>query len=539
MSRVRRFLADGAAQRWLTLAATLAALAMIAGLVLVVVRISAAFFWPKPLVELTLEGGEVTLGEVWEREADPNAPGSTRIRLKVGNRDITGADFRWLQESRVRAARTPADAWLLERREYGNLYGTPLSLATPTATVAATDPHFRGLLAEAVERAGELVDDEASLLIAADRLHAPTAEVQRRLLAAERRNTDTAALAAELERAIAAENERVTPVLDRLVAVREQLTSASLTVRVATPEGPREKTLSLAGIVRAAPVNVMSLGAELALYLDRWAEFVLDRPREANTEGGIFPAIFGTALMVLLMTVAVVPLGVVTALYLNEYARDNALTRTVRLALANLAGVPSIVFGAFGLAFFVYIVGGGIDRFFFSDLLPTPTFGTGGILWASLTLALLTLPVVVVATEEGLQSVPQAVRDGARALGATRWQTIRRVVLPYATPGILTGTILAIARGAGEVAPLMVTGVVKLAPALAVDGSWPFLHLERKFMHLGFHIYDVGFQSPNVEAAKPMVYATVLVLLLLVVVLNLAAIALRNRQRRKLRGSAV
>jgi phosphate transport system permease protein len=229
----------------------------------------------------------------------------------------------------------------------------------------------------------------------------------------------------------------------------------------------------------------------------------------------------------------------VTAVYLNEYARDNAFTAAVRLALANLAGVPSIVFGAFGLGFFVYTVGGGIDRLLFSDSLPTPTFGTGGILWAALTLALLTLPVVVVATEEGLQSVPQAVRDGARALGATRWQTLRRVVLPYATPGILTGAILAVARAAGEVAPLMVTGVVKLAPTLPFDTTPPFLHLDRKFMHLGFHIFDVGFQSPNVEAAKPMVYATVLVLLVLVVVLNLAAIVLRNRLRKRLRGAAV
>jgi phosphate transport system permease protein len=243
--------------------------------------------------------------------------------------------------------------------------------------------------------------------------------------------------------------------------------------------------------------------------------------------------------MVLVMAIAVVPLGVMTAVYLNEYAREGAFTNTVRLALANLAGVPSIVFGAFGLAFFIYTLGGGIDRVFFSDTLPTPTFGTGGILWASLTLALLTLPVVVVATEEGLQSVPQAVRDGARALGATRWQTLRRVVLPYATPGILTGAILAVARGAGEVAPLMVTGVVKLAPNLPFDSTLPFLHLERKFMHLGFHIYDVGFQSPNVEAAKPAVYAAALVLLALVVVLNLAAILLRNRLRRRLRSAAV
>jgi len=354
--------------------------------------------------------------------------------------------------------------------------------------------------------------------------------------AAQRRSEDTRALDARLTAARKDEDEAARTILQGLTRTRERLARGSVLMR--TADG-REVRIALSAVVRAVPVNTLTTPRKVGLYLGRWWEFLAAEPRESNTEGGIFPAIFGTALMVLLMTVAVVPLGVITAVYLNEYAGEGAFTAAVRLALANLAGVPSIVFGAFGLAFFVYTLGGGIDRLFFSKVLPTPTFGTGGILWAALTLALLTLPVVVVATEEGLQSVPQAVRDGARALGATRWQTLRRVVLPYAAPGILTGAILAVARGAGEVAPLMVTGVVKMAPSLPFDAVPPFLHLERKFMHLGFHIYDVGFQSPNVEAAKPTVYAAVLVLLVLVVVLNLAAIVLRNRLRRKLRGSAV
>jgi phosphate transport system permease protein len=353
---------------------------------------------------------------------------------------------------------------------------------------------------------------------------------------ARRRGADTRELDARLAAAQASEERANRPAMERLVEVREALAHGKLVM--ATAEG-REKAVLVSAIVRAVPENALSGRQKLGLYITRWGEFLTGQPRESNTEGGIFPAIFGTALMVLLMTIAVVPLGVVTAVYLNEYAREGPFTNAVRLALANLAGVPSIVFGVFGLAFFVYTLGGSIDRLFFSDVLPTPTFGTGGILWASLTLALLTLPVVVVATEEGLLAVPQAVRDGARALGATRWQTLRRVVLPYAAPGILTGAILAVARGAGEVAPLMLTGVVKLAPAMPFDRIPPFLHLDRKFMHLGFYIYDVGFQSPNVEAGKPMVYAVVLVLLVLVVVLNLAAITLRNRLRRKLRGSAV
>jgi phosphate transport system permease protein len=267
--------------------------------------------------------------------------------------------------------------------------------------------------------------------------------------------------------------------------------------------------------------------------------FLFTQPREANTEGGIFPALFGTVLLVLLMSVAVVPLGVVTAVYMTEYARPGVLLRMANQAVNNLAGVPSIVFGMFGLAFFVYEVGGTIDDLFFSDRLPTPTFGTGGVLWASLTLALLTVPVVVVATREGLLAVPQSWRDGSLALGATKWQTLKKIILPASMPGILTGLILAVSRAAGEVAPLMLTGAVKLAPSLPVDGVRPFLHLQRKFMHLGFHIYDVSMQSPNVEAAKPMAFATTLVLLGLVVLLNLAAIIVRRRLRRAYRGQVV
>ncbi len=264
----------------------------------------------------------------------------------------------------------------------------------------------------------------------------------------------------------------------------------------------------------------------------------MDEPREANTEGGIFPAIFGTVMMVFLMSLAVVPLGVMAALYLREYAKQGPLVRTVRIAVNNLAGVPSIVFGVFGLGFFVYFVGGAIDRVFFPEALPTPTYGTGGILWASLTLALLTVPVVIVAAEEALAAVPRSMREASLAMGATRFQTILRVVLPAAAPGILTGLILAMARAAGEVAPLMLTGVVKLAPELPLDGFFPFFHLDRKFMHLGFHIYDVGFQSPNVEAAKPMVYTATVFLLLIVVLMNITAIAVRNHLREKYKTGA-
>jgi phosphate transport system permease protein len=221
--------------------------------------------------------------------------------------------------------------------------------------------------------------------------------------------------------------------------------------------------------------------------------------------------------------------------YLREYAKQGPLTRVIRIAVNNLAGVPSIVYGVFGLGFFVYFLGGNIDDLFYPEAKPAPVFGTPGIIWAALTLAILTLPVVIVSTEEGLSRIPRALREGSLALGATKLETLWKVVLPMSSPAMMTGLVLAIARAAGEVAPLMLVGVVKLAPNLPLDGNAPFLHLDRKFMHLGFHIYDVGFQSPNVEAARPLVYATSLLLVLVIIALNLTAIQIRNRLREKYR----
>jgi phosphate transport system permease protein len=333
-----------------------------------------------------------------------------------------------------------------------------------------------------------------------------------------------------LENEIAALQEEYNQHEKTLEALREKGNAYQLALL--TVEG-RAKTLSLLEIVRAFQPNQMSWIEKAGLYLARTWEFFSDEPREANMEGGVFPAIFGTVLMVLIMSIAVVPLGVLTAIYMREYAKQGPFVRTLRIAVNNLAGVPSIVFGIFGLGFFVYAIGGSIDKLFYPEALPTPTYGTGGIFWAALTLALLTVPVVIVTTEEGLAAVPSALREGSLALGATKFETLWRVLIPSASPAILTGLILAMARAAGEVAPLMITGVVKLAPSLPLDGHFPYLHLDRKFMHLGFHIYDVGFQSPNVEASLPMVYATTLLLILIVLMLNLTAILLRNRLRRR------
>jgi phosphate transport system permease protein len=297
----------------------------------------------------------------------------------------------------------------------------------------------------------------------------------------------------------------------------------------------REVDIPLSKVVRAYRPNAMGMMDKIGFYIVKLWEFVSDDPREANTEGGIFPAIFGTVMMVILMSIFVTPFGVIAAVYLREYAKQGPLTRLIRIAVNNLAGVPSIVYGVFGLGFFVYFLGGSIDQLFFPEALPAPTFGTGGLFWASLTLAILTLPVVIVATEEGLSRIPRSIREGSLALGATKAETLWRTVLPMSSPAMMTGLILAVARAAGEVAPLMLVGVVKLAPSLPLDGNAPFLHLDRKFMHLGFHIYDVGFQSPNVEAARPLVYATALLLVVVIILLNLAAIGIRNHLREKYR----
>jgi len=504
------------------------------------------YFWPAPLVQLELRDGRKLLGEVHDVEPisvdEQTAAGVSRerLQLKVGNRDLVGADFLWVKEADVAARSVPADALLLERLEWGNFFGYGVEIRRGEAVIAAGG--------EAVWRAlGGLLrakDRERDAIRALERGAIGDVNFAIERLRLERRRLELADLPAS-QRAVAeaAVDERVKErqseyqlLAERLFKMREALLAETLVMTAA--DGTR-KEIPVGNVVRAVRPNAMSGGAKVALYASRAWEFVAGDPRESNTEGGIFPAIFGTVMMVFLMAFAVVPFGVLAALYLREYAKQGPLVRAVRIAVNNLAGVPSIVFGVFGLGFFVYVVGGSIDRLFFAEALPTPTYGTGGILWAALTLALLTVPVVIVATEEGLASVPRVVREGSLALGATKFETIWRVVVPAAAPGILTGVILAMARAAGEVAPLMIVGMVKLAPTLPLDHHFPFVHLERKFMHLGFHIFDVGFQSPNVDATKPLVFATAFLLIVAVTLLNLVAISIRNHLRRKYAGSAV
>ena len=428
----------------------------------------------------------------------------------------------------------PIRAMAVERLEWGNFYGELRQVMEAGQLVAdaGEDPDAAwAALDERIDRARSLREQIHQL---------ERGDIGRinygmeRLRLKERRLQLKGRLDAEAQAGLAAERSRLDleykAMQGQLAELYGEINRDSFSAELA--DG-RVVTLPVAKVVRAYQPNAMGVFGKLAHYLTKLWEFLSTEPREANTEGGVFPAIFGTVMMVLLMSVMVTPFGVLAAVFLREYATQGIVTRTIRVAVNNLAGVPSIVYGVFGLGFFVYFLGGELDALFFPESLPRPTFGTPGLLWASLTLALLTLPVVIVATEEGLARIPRSVREGSLALGATRAETLWRVVLPMASPAMMTGLILAVARAAGEVAPLMLVGVVKLAPTLPVDGNYPYVHLDQKFMHLGFHIYDVGFQSPNVEAARPLVYATALLLVLIIALLNFAAVALRNRLRER------
>jgi phosphate transport system permease protein len=503
-------------------------LLMIFGLIgLIVVRASAAF-WPAPLVQITTPEGPVLGEQVGEETATHED--SAKLQFRVGNRDIYGQDFRWIEASAISEKSYPLKAAVIERQEGGQFLGFVARVTQEGRSLAEGDS-TAAALSELLPGAKQLAKQVRVLeKDRVGRLNAELEEVQ-----TDRNTREGKGLSvSDLDTKEASLRNAFTALQTELDTLRAKAEAVKVTLQ--TVDG-KEKEIPLSAVVRVTYPNAQGPIGKMGTLLARVWEFLSADPREANTEGGVFPAIFGTVMMVILMSILVVPLGVMAALYLREYAKDGLLLRMVRVAVNNLAGVPSIVFGVFGLGFFVYTLGGSLDALFFSNKLPTPTFGTGGILWASLTLALLTVPVVIVATEEAIATVPRSLREASLALGATKWQTIRNVVIPGAMPGILTGLILAMARGAGEVAPLMLTGVVKLAPSLPVDGQFPFMHLDRKFMHLGFSIYDTGFQSPNSEAAKPMVFMTTLLLLAVVVVLNLFALRLRTRLRAKLGGS--
>lgn len=532
---------------WLNAGAVSISVIMVVGLLSLIAVRGLGHFWPASVIEAELiaqDGSQrVIAGEIVQTENVPAAqlisagvelPGdmefATRYLLKVGNRDVNGSDFAWELDRHMKDQRYPEQLMVLERREWGNFYGY-LDAVKKDGEIIATGDDAGPQLAELMNRVLSIYDqiydiekgDIGTINHGIERLRLKERGLELEGEISAQDQADIAAQRAEFD----AEYEDIQA---RLGGLYQAFNRDSLIAR--TVDGHKLE-ISLAKVVRVYQPNQMGLIDKIGFYFAKLWEFVADDPREANTEGGIFPAIYGTVLMVMLMSVFVTPFGVVAAVYLREYAKQGLLTRTIRIAVNNLAGVPSIVYGVFGLGFFIYFLGDEIDQLFFPEALPAPTFGTPGLLWASLTLALLTVPVVIVATEEGLSRIPRAVREGSLALGATKAETLWRIILPMSSPAMMTGLILAVARAAGEVAPLMLVGVVKLAPSLPLDGNYPFLHLDQQFMHLGFHIYDVGFQSPNVEAARPLVYATALLLVMVIGALNLAAVAIRNRLREK------
>jgi ABC-type phosphate transport system permease subunit len=624
-------LAQGESQVWLTGGALFFCLTMIVGLLALIVAQGAPTFWPLAVVQIETKAGRTYAGEVSRIEhynptqrdfaeelpgiAVAGAPTDKRVQrrlIRTENFEVSGLHFVWVSEFAVEKETRPEWMVVFERLENGRFYGVPTGYflageqkaAEPAEAWEFYQQHHsaaRGLWRQRrrLERVdiGRLDTQEENA-----RLHVRSAELRY-----GEASTQAEAARGELTQLQEQLTERRAELQNQIAELQTEADKFQLLVRTATGE---EVPINLEQIVRAYPANQLGFFGKLGIYLSRWWEFLSAEPRNVNTEGGVFPAIFGTVAMTLIMSLLVAPFGVLAALYLREYARGGLVVSMIRIAINNLAGVPSIVFGVFGLGFFIYQIGAFVDggpanarlpilpapswflllgtlavfavaafacgilgmstraaeastvkrwlsrgavvlwllttlaavtviatspffHGFFAASLPNPTFGQGGILWAALTLSLLTLPVVIVATEEALAAVPNSMREGSYACGAGKWQTIRRIVLPHALPGILTGMILAMSRGAGEAAPLMLVGALKFAPKLPIDTEAPFIHADRPFMHLAFHIFDLGFHSPNSEAAKPTVYTTALLLITIVAVLNVAAVWLRARLRKQ------
>jgi ABC-type phosphate transport system permease subunit len=634
-------LAQGESMVWLTGGALFFCLTMIVGLLALIIAQGAPTFWPQPVVQIETRSGNIYAGEVSRTErfvptasdlredipadaaASEEVPVATateeektavRRLIRTENFELTGSHYFWVSDFAIKNESRPEWLVVFERTENGRFYGIPRGFVSegaeqttePAEAWALFQEHHAEARANWRERR-RLEQFEIGRIDAREenaRLAVRSAEL--RYGESSNQAKTAAERLADLQQKLAGEREELLAKIQELQAASDKY---QLLVKTATGE---PTAIKLEQIVRAYPANQLGYVGKLGIYFARWWEFLFAEPRNTNTEGGVFPAIFGTVAMTLIMSLLVAPFGVLAALYLREYAKSGIVVSLIRIAINNLAGVPSIVFGVFGFGFFVYQVGAFIDGgpknarlpilpspawfallgglavlavgafvcglmglssraaeasfakrmmgrasvalwlavtvsvvaliatspFFnglFAPSLPNPTFGQGGILWAALTLSLLTLPVVIVATEEALAAVPNSMREGSYACGAGKWQTIRRIVLPHAMPGIMTGMILAMSRGAGEAAPLMLVGALKFAPKLPIDLEAPFVHANRPFMHLAFHIFDLGFHSPNSEAAKPTVFTTALLLISIVAILNIAAVWLRAKLRKQFR----
>ena len=555
MMQFTKWTSSGRPWIWLNAAAIAISILMVVGLVSLLAVRGLGYFWPNDVMQARYSssdsvGNELSMqvvGEVVEIESVPssqviaagikiseNQELIQRVLLKQGNRDVFNEDFIWLLDDSIEDIQYPPELVALERQEWGDFYGKLHQLKENGILVGSADnseaikwSDFLARLERVYSIRGQIIEIEKAEIqginYRTNQLRLDVRELEISGDMTEQRRQQLASQRQVLQSEYEIQRQRLLRLNDQIMRDDAEFIIA----------GGEIVAIKFAAIVRAYRPNQLSTAGKFKVFLSKLGEFLSAQPREANTEGGVFPAIFGTVMMVLLMSVFVTPFGVIAAVYLREYAKQGITTRIIRISVNNLAGVPSIVYGVFGLGFFIYIIGGEIDQFFYSEALPAPTFGTPGLLWASLTLALLTLPVVIVATEEGLARIPRSVREASLALGATKFETLWRVVLPMASPAMMTGLILAVARAAGEVAPLMLVGVVKLAPSLPLDGNYPYLHLDQKFMHLGFHIYDVGFQSSNIEAAKPLVFATAFLLVAVIATLNLSAVSLRNHLREK------
>ncbi|MFT6093748.1 MAG: phosphate transport system permease protein [Pseudohongiellaceae bacterium] len=552
--RFSKWTSSGRPWIWLNAAAIAISILMVVGLVSLLGVRGLSYFWPSDVMQAHYISSEPAdsrlsmeiIGELVESETVPSSQLAAagieglesqevvrRFLLKQGNREFFNADFIWLIDDFVEDVQYPSELVTLERLEWGNFYGK-LRLIKENGAVIASESadavnwkEFSQRLERVHSIQGQIIEIEKTQI---QEINYRTNQLRLQVREIELSGDMTAVMSQRLGRQREVLQSEYEIARQELLRLNDEILRDEADFIVA---GGEIVTIKLASIVRAYRPNQLSAFGKFKVFLSKIGEFLSAEPREANTEGGVFPAIFGTVMMVMLMSVFVTPFGVIAAVYLREYAKQGITTKIIRIAVNNLAGVPSIVYGVFGLGFFIYIIGGEIDQLFYSESLPAPTFGTPGLLWASLTLALLTLPVVIVATEEGLARIPRSVREASLALGATKFETLWRVVLPMASPAMMTGLILAVARAAGEVAPLMLVGVVKLAPSLPLDGNYPYLHLDQKFMHLGFHIYDVGFQSSNIEAAKPLVFATAFLLVAVIAALNLSAVSLRNHLREK------
>ncbi|EKN3488664.1 TPA: phosphate ABC transporter permease PstA [Yersinia enterocolitica] len=546
----KKWFASGSPWIWLTAGAVSISLLALLGVVLLLAGQGMRYFWPSPVyvfeLKQTAAGPVRVIGEIYQQQSIPReqleqagimlppeaGETVTRYLIKTGNREIQGQDFHRLLDTDIQQRSQPKDLLVLDRHINGTAYGFLAGMLDNGQPVVGDNlaqelqkriPVIQALVRQSKDiqfRQMNMLNQQFEAL-----------RLQKKRLQMSGNFDGKAQDRIEAEWGELQRNHQA--MMEKLRGLQSDQSRYTLLLR---DMNGQVHPLPLSQINRAWYPNDMSLEQKLRHFAVQTHKFLTDNPRNANTEGGVFPAIFGTVLMVILMSIVVMPLGVIAAVYLHEYAGKNWLTRMIRISVVNLAGVPSIVYGVFGLGFFVYFIGGSLDKLFYPEALPNPTFGTPGVLWAALTLALLTLPVVIVATEEGLSRIPASLRQGSLALGASKAETLWHIVLPMAAPAMITGLILAVARAAGETAPLMLVGVVKSAPLLPVDGVFPFLHLERKFMHLSFQIYDMAFQSPNVEAARPLVFATALLLVIIVVGLNLAAIGIRHHLREKYRG---